>query len=240
MKLKHVTLALLSAVLTAGQPNPPQLLTNALQRLPGLTILEPKIDLRNIVSAQEVGDESWAQADFDRDEVLDVAAIVTARAKSGTRFGLLVVLSSSPNRVFWLVPLAEAPLYGVEFFRINTNTGSIVSRDRVVPVACTACDSGTWFRWSGRAFVRELYAADDVVATADQEILGEPHEGARIVAKSGPCARVKAIDFRGADPKTRWYFIETVERNPKRGWIPASAVFETSPVPQGKLCWWKQ
>ena len=231
--MKLTIIVLLIAPIASAEGRPPKLLTDALRRLPGLTILDPKIDLRGDDLLQATGESagpSFIEADFDHDGMVDVAAVVTARGKSETRFGVLAVLSSQPDRIFWLRPLGRK-LYGVDFYKINGPDGSVaVWRDRVAVWPCVACDAGTWFRWSGRAFVAELYSGSDVLAIADQEIFSEPSTGSRVIAKSGPCLRVKALNFRGADPQTRWYFIETVEAHPKRGWVGPEVVGDPSDV----------
>jgi hypothetical protein len=238
--MRYAVLVFLSAMLaTAQATTPPQLLTDALIRLPGLTILNPASDLRGTLEADvipqlEKWGAAWIQADFNHDGLLDVAAVVTARA-SRTRFGLLAVLSGDPARIHWILPLREQPVYGVAFFALNDADGaSLTWHDRIVPLDCVACDANEWMRWSGRTFEVELYAEYDVLAVDNQDIFGEPREGAKIIAKSGPCARVRTVDFRGQDPETRWYLIETFGAKPKRGWVPASAIIETN---EARLCW---
>jgi hypothetical protein len=222
---------LLSAIGIAAEL--PPLLEGALKRTTGLAILKPEIDLRDALEADQVrelhkfGIDPWLQGDVDHDGVLDVAAVVTARGAHGRRFGVLAVLSTQPERTFWIIQLRDAPLYGISFVKGIGDQQPSLLRDRIEPASCFACDANSWVRWSGRAFEWELYSEDDVLAIADQKIFEMPNENARSVARSGSCARIRVLDFRGQDPNTRWYWIETMETKSKKGWIPASAIIQT-------------
>jgi hypothetical protein len=127
---------------------------------------------------------------------------------------VLAVLSRSPERVFWIVPLDQERYWGVT-----------VARGLIRPMYCLECDFLPWYQWTGRAFARNLYMGTWVLGVTDQDLFAEPSENARVVVHFGPSPRVKILDFRGADPQTRWYLIETIGTNPKRGWVPQS-VFE--------------
>jgi hypothetical protein len=222
--VKLTIVILLIAPLAAAQGRPPKLLTDALRRLPGLTILDPAIDLRQPVNQEEANasrerhDRSWVKQDFDHDSVADIVVVVTERVDGRTRFGVLAVLAKNPGQVSWIEPLRADPIYGVK-----------VWRERVFPIVCIACDYFPWYRWSGRAFVSSLPSASDALGVVIHDILVAPSEGAGVVAKSGTCQRVKVIDFREPWLDTRWYLVETLGRKHQRGWVPAQAVYN----------WWK-
>ncbi len=214
-----------------AQSKPPKLLTEAVRTLPGLTILDPKIDfqgdrlieqLKSIPNYPVPSFPSWVENDFDHDGLTDVVAAVTAREKTGRRFGLLAVNSRTPKNIIWIQSLGPQVLYGVDFYRIN----GVASKERIEILTCIACDATGWVRWSGNAYELELYSVRDHLIAVPSDLFAEPNINAHVLKKSATCTRIRMIDYRGSEWQKRWYLVEMLGSKLMRGWIPASSVME--------------
>ena len=228
--------ALLSAVMVRAQ-NPPALLQGALKRMPGVTILDPKIDFAGFANAEDPVAAGywppWVSGDFDHDGKPDVVAVLTRRESSGIQFAVLAVHSRNPERMIWISKMAPPIYYGVTFLQENfSDRPPNIWKDRILPLGCVSCDANSWVRWTGRSYEWGLFSSSDELVAGEQDIFSVPDENARVVGKSGKCTRMRAIDFRGSEPQTRWYLIETISGKRMKGWVPASVLHE------GSECYW--
>jgi hypothetical protein len=199
----------------------PPLLVKGLDSLPGLRLLNPSSDLVGGYTVDELRDfgywPPWVVRDTDRDGRPDVIAVVV---KPGAKpeFGVIAVHATNPSVVQWIAPLSAERINGVS---------EGWAADTIVPLLCIECDSNVWYRWSGRSYEAELYAVGEPLAVATYEtdralgLFARPAQDSKFLFKVEPCTQ--AIVRRVAGSETnRWYFIETRDRRPARGWIPAS------------------
>lgn len=220
-----VVLTLLPVAAMEAQIAPPALLTQALERLPGTSLLDPPRDLASGNSIQKdlirLGFwPPWVSVDLDHDGKPDVVAAVVQRKQGQTLYGIFAIHAAQPERANWIIPLGESDLSGVA---AGGKWG-----DRVVPLDCLGCDSNPWFRWSGSAYELELYNVGERVpiGSADTyaplDVYAEPVQGAGVVAKVDQCTRVKIVERTGTSHETRWYLVEVPGESGIRAWIPAA------------------
>jgi hypothetical protein len=220
-----VVLTLAPLVLLQGQTAPPELLRQALERLPGVSLLDPPRDLAGGKSIQSdltrLGFWSpWVAADLDHDGKPDVVAAVVERKPGQTLYGILAIHAAQQERAYWIVPLGPNDLSGV--------VAGGKFGDRVMPLYCLECDSNPWFRWSGDAYELELYNVGERVPLGSEstyeplDVYAEPGLDSRVAANVDQCTKVKIVERRGTSHEMRWYLVELPQQPAIRAWVPAS------------------
>jgi hypothetical protein len=203
------------ALMQQVQPTPPALLMQALQREPGVRLLNPATDLRQYsqFELQKFGYwPPWIEQDVDRDTRADVVAVVVKPSPSGTEYGVVAIHARTPNEVQWVIPLDIEPVNGV--------TKGPAS-DTIVPLFCIECDANLWFRWSGEEYEADLYAVGEKIDIGsetqdDLTLYTSPNLASKPITRVAHCTTV-VVRKVGGTPEQRWYFVETPEA--ERGWI---------------------
>jgi len=226
--MKYLAFVLLSAM-AVDQPTLPPLLEKALPGLPGLRLLDPSVDLvggYTINELKELGSwPPWVVTDVDRDGRPDIVAVVVKPGAS-PEFGVIAVHARTPTTVRWVAPLGTERINGV------AKGPAGAARDTVTPLYCLECDANSWYRWSGRSYEAQLYTGGErvLVATYDTGhelgVFGRPSRDSKFLIAVAPCTQATVRRVAGSKHE-RWYFVETRERQPVRGWIPASFATES-------------
>jgi hypothetical protein len=218
--MKFLGLHFLLVMALQQQPAPPALLVAAMKSEPGLRLLAPATDLREYTQdqLQKFGYwPPWLELDLDRDQRVDVVAVVVRPSTSGREFGVAAVHARTPNELQWVVPLDTEPINGIAKGQ---------APDVIVPLFCVQCDANTWLRWSGEEYEAELHAAGDRIdvgseTQADLPLYSSPNLMSKTIATLEHCSTV-VVRKVGGTPERRWYFVETAEG--EKGWIPDTVV----------------
>jgi hypothetical protein len=230
--MRWVVLLLVSATIAAAQPKPPALLEQALRRLPGVSILNPPVDLPSGYTIDQLKAfgywPPWVVVDLDRDGRPDVVATVVRHASKGTEFGVLAVHAQAPVKVHWIAQFGKEEINGVA-------AGGRFG-DRVTPLYCIECDSNSWFRWSGSSYEVELFAIGERIGIASDPsidypelasgtlaVFGLPSRESKVVGRVKPCTIARIVGVQGSSSyESRWYLVEIPKPKPVRAWIPAA------------------
>ena len=198
-------------------------LTDALRRLPGVSILDPSRDLVGITAEEIKGYDlwpSWVVKDLDGDGRQDVVVTVVKRVAQGTQYGVFAVHAAAPQTIHWVIEMQKQRLDGVG-----------VSKDgKVTPLFCIRCDGNAWFRWSGQSYQAELFAVGETIAvgTPDEQeplsLFAQPSRGSQTLRRLRNCTKGKVLRISGSTYQTRWYLVELLSPKGIRGWVPASKV----------------
>src|SRR6266849_4042517 len=136
-----ITLAGIASFVSAQAP--PNLLRQALQGLPGVSVLDAPIDAKSLADLKQGGYwPPWSMADLDGDGSPDVAAVVVKGLGASRTFGVIAVHARTPGTIQWVVPIGKASITGLTTKQPPNS---------VMPLFCFYCDSNTYFRWSGTA-----------------------------------------------------------------------------------------
>jgi len=215
----------LLAPTVAAQDKPPELLVQALQRLPGVSLLNPSRDLPGGYTVDQLKAfgywPAWTTADLNHDGRQDVVATVVKRSAKSTQFGVIAVHAGEPETIHWVVPLGNTKLNGAA-------VGGFAGRDTVTPLYCLNCDALAWYRWSGQSYELELYAVGESTSIATYpeqrmlKVFASPSLSANTVASVPVCTDAKVLQLVGTSRETRWYQVEVLTPKTIRGWVPAS------------------
>ena len=194
-------LLILSSLMFMGlqQPQPPPLLQQALKTLPDVRLLDSS--------------GAWLVEDLDRDKRPDVVAVVRKMGPAGSEYGVLAVHARAPREIHWIIDFDVDSISGVAKGK---------APDTVIPLFCVDCDTNLWFRWSGEEYEAQLYAVGEQIeigseTQADLTLYSAANLASKAAAIVPHCTTV-VVRKVGGTPDSRWYFVETPER--QRGWIP--------------------
>ena len=221
--MKFSILAVFVGITACAQPIP-VLLQRALQRAPGLKVLDAPIqpDLLEMMKEYKCW-PPWSEEDLDGDDRKDVAAVVVKGSPPDRTYGVLAVHAGAPQSIHWVVPLDKEPITGLAVDQ---------SSAAVIPLYCFECDSNPFFRWSGTAYEMSLYQVGEEVGlySDDESNYAGPvnlyeanNRKSRTLASRPFCAPAKVL-ARSGTSGNRWYRIETADSDQIRGWVPASSV----------------
>lgn len=218
--MKRTTLIALFACIASAQSNPPALLQNALQKLPGVKILDASFknpEGHTVDELKELGYwPHWRSLDLDGDRRPDAVAVVTKQGE----FGVLAIHAQTPAKIHWVVPMGREPIQGIAVGR-TANT--------VTPLFCISCDSLNYYRWSGTAYEVDLHVVGEKIRIdaygTEPQAFALP-ASTKVVAKLKACTPAKVVGTQGTSRETRWYLVDVAGSKPVRGWVPAK--FTTS------------
>jgi hypothetical protein len=230
--MRWTVLLLVSATIATAQPKPPALLEQALRRLPGVSLLNPPVDLPSGYTIDQLKGfgywPPWVVVDLDRDGRPDVVATTVRHSAAGAQFGVLAVHAQAPADVHWVAQ------FGNE--RINGVAAGGRFGDRVTPLYCIECDSNSWYRWSGSSYEVELFAIGERIGIASDPtidypelasgtlaVFGLPSRRSKVVAHVKPCTIARIVSVQGSSSyESRWYLVEIPKPKRVRAWIPAA------------------